>query len=369
MASCRYPNDPIPSPDCNGLIYPEGIPVTMEEEPQDQGNTNNLIPGVGGAVELQDMDGMASSSLKVSDKPKTKGKKRSRTSKSNGEEEVDLLTDWNTDLQFCLHMIKNAKIWPPILEDSSLTNWPMRIDLKNIKKKISGIKMKDKKTAVDPEIIKKSLEEVDKDIRISDENRIKNYSDEFLREKLSEAFPWLFVGKTATNWPIAEQKYTDMEKELFEKNKKTKDISDSDFPGLEEAVKAAGQGIPEYLKAIAIKVEEACGESIHNRYRSILILVCAAIYEMEYCKGIELLEWERLLIWGATYNMAKEISVFKLHFVETHLKMILKAYYDHKFYNQKRVQELKAELKVMEDCKKAKNFFNGNFLSHGLFPP
>ncbi|OMP11654.1 hypothetical protein CCACVL1_00360 [Corchorus capsularis] len=161
-----------------------------------------------------------------------------------------------------------------------------------------------------------------------------------------------------------------MEKELFENNKeKTEKLSRSDFQCLNEAVRAVGEEIPLHLKPIAIKMEEACGKIVTwPGYQSILILVCAAIYEMENCKRIELLEWERLVTWAATYNMAKEISVFKLQFFETHLKKILKAYCAYKFYTKERVQDLKAELEMMEDCRTAKDFFDGNCLSHGLFP-
>ncbi|XVF07683.1 hypothetical protein REPUB_Repub06bG0160900 [Reevesia pubescens] len=93
------------------------------------------------------------------------------------------------------------------------------------------------------------------------------------REKLTSAFSWL--GDIETKGHTADQvqgslqtreHYTDtvvkdmedFENELFAEYN-YREVDDSDFQGLTEAIKTTGWDIPDYLKNIASKIENARG--------------------------------------------------------------------------------------------------------------
>ncbi|OMO68318.1 hypothetical protein COLO4_29745 [Corchorus olitorius] len=175
------------------------------------------------------------------------------------------------------------------------------------------------------------------------------------------------VGKISN----ADMDLLELEMKLFADNNRT--VTFSDFEGLEEALLEAPLGeIPKYLQDIASKIEKASGiYKIETVLQNVLILLCAAVHEMENYEGLKQLNWDRLLTWGATYNKAKDVG-FQVGFVEKHLKKLLYAYlgFDFKKGNDPKdwIQELEAELNVIEDCLSAKKLFEGNCLSHGLFP-
>ncbi|OMO68300.1 hypothetical protein COLO4_29757 [Corchorus olitorius] len=161
--------------------------------------------------------------------------------------------------------------------------------------------------------------------------------------------------------------YAELEKMLLANSKKH--VKFSDFPGLEEELlETAGGEIPKYLQDIASKIKKACAT---KETENVLILLYAAIHEMEQCKRLEDLNWYRLSTWVATYNQAKDAG-FQLKFVEQHLKKILYAYicfYLKKWCDPKEtVQELGAELEMLMRCLSAEQSFRGKPLSYGMFP-
>ncbi|OMO68324.1 hypothetical protein COLO4_29752 [Corchorus olitorius] len=203
-------------------------------------------------------------------------------------------------------------------------------------------------------------------------------------QEYPKLLPWLCIGETAATvvqglepWLIYDFDGISIEKEfieqLFANNKKI--VKFSDFHGLQEALLETPKGeIPKYLQDIASKFKKTWGTSkVENLLENILILLCAAVHEMQNHMGLKLLNWERLSIWGATYNKAKEAG-FQVKFVEQHLNKILYAYVGFglkKGYNidpEERVRKLEDELKVIKECLSADKSFEGNPLSHGLFP-
>ncbi|OMO82200.1 hypothetical protein CCACVL1_12034 [Corchorus capsularis] len=180
-------------------------------------------------------------------------------------------------------------------------------------------------------------------------------------------------GQGSHQTPTSEKGHTDLlelEKKLFSIVKKVKF---SHFDGLEEALLETVRGdIPKYLKDIARKIQAACGiTETRNVHHNILMLVYAAVYEMEQCKGVELLNWDRLSKWVATCNQAKDAG-FQVKFVEEHLKKILYAFHGFGLKMsggdpKKRVWELEVELEMMRECLSAEESFKGKPLSHGLF--
>ncbi|OMO68326.1 serine/threonine-protein kinase ATR [Corchorus olitorius] len=163
-----------------------------------------------------------------------------------------------------------------------------------------------------------------------------------------------------------KQRYiVELEKMLFVENKKT--VKFSNFQCLEEAVLETANGeIPKYLQDIACKIKNACGTKETENVPNInaLILLCAAIHEMDQYMGVELLNWDRLLTWGATYNKAKDAG-FKVEFIEKHLKKIWYAFIGS--YLKTCGNNGNTELKMMEKCLSAEESFQGKPLSHGLF--
>ncbi|OMO68323.1 hypothetical protein COLO4_29751 [Corchorus olitorius] len=264
-------------------------------------------------------------------------------------------------------MIRPSKVLEYYLNFNICRFLPPRSDIQKRHKKIKEIDEESKKVAMvtDEMLRKMGLEDDGKEIQMS-------------RRKINWNFPWFFIRKTATNgtstdqgeesWhslgPESKYNVVELEKKVFTNNKKK--VKLSDFEGLEEALLEAPRGeIPKYLQIIASKITKACGiTEPKNVNQNILILICAAVYEMEQYVGISVLNWEKLVTWGATYNKAKD-SGFQLMFLEKHLKNILYGYLGFNADREEMVQKLEAEMK---DIMSATKFFDGTRLSHGLFP-
>ncbi|OMO68325.1 hypothetical protein COLO4_29753 [Corchorus olitorius] len=210
--------------------------------------------------------------------------------------------------------------------------------IETIKDVIKGMESQGRSPDEIKAVVKTSLENVRKAIQTADEEREMDLAE--LEKKLSAA----------------------TEKVLF-----------SHFQDLEEEVVGSNSPgeIPEYLQNIARKIQTdpdttKTEDVSHNKE----ILVYAAIHEMELCKGLEKLNWDRLSKWIATYNQAKDAG-FQSKLVEGHLKRLLKGYLGFNLrnygYPEETVRKLEAELEMTKECLFIEESFQGKPLSQGLF--
>ncbi|OMO82199.1 hypothetical protein CCACVL1_12033 [Corchorus capsularis] len=272
------------------------------------------------------------------------------------------------------------------LPDMEGRNW-LRRDIQIIKTKIETIKdvikgMESQGRSPDEikAVVKTSLENVRKAIQTADEER-----DMGVR-----ASQFLIIEETTTNELItadegqgnkqtlynSEQKYTVKDLAELEKKLSTATVGKvlfSHFQDLEEEVVGSHSPgeIPQYLQNIARKIltdpsTTKTEDVSHNK----LILVYAAIHEMELCEGLEKLNWDRLSKWIATYNQAKDAG-FQSEPVEDHLKRLLKGYLGFNLRNygnpKETIRKLEAELEMTQECLSIEESFQGKPLSQGLF--
>ncbi|XVE61492.1 hypothetical protein DITRI_Ditri06bG0044700 [Diplodiscus trichospermus] len=281
--------------------------------------------------------------------------------------------DQKADMESCICLLKFVMthkmfdLWQPILNSLNQIKmeWPPRSDLKNIKESLKEIEDAGKASG---DTKQRLIQIGDHEIKRLDKQRREIFSSptflpcvfldsilaknleqifisegvsvEILREKLSSAFPWLFLKEIATDEPTAGQdqeslqthgqleyavkQLKDLENEIFAKDNNKVDVSD--FQGLEDAIrKTIGVNIPVYLEPIANKIKEARGKATDFAHINIQVLVSAAIHEMEQL-GPEKLSRDRLLKWGATFNKAKELG-FEVEFAERQLKTVFYAYF------------------------------------------
>ncbi|XP_038992840.1 uncharacterized protein LOC120116385 isoform X2 [Hibiscus syriacus] len=122
---------------------------------------------------------------------------------------------------------------------------------------------------------------------------------------------------------IYSLKFRDLENQLYsEDNNK---VENRDFLGLEQALDhTTGRKVPDHLKLIEFRIENDRGKAAGSAHFSVLVLVCAAIKEME--ESDEFSDWETLKKWAATLNQAKELG-FRVGFADKLLKMKLLAYF------------------------------------------
>ncbi|OMO68327.1 hypothetical protein COLO4_29755 [Corchorus olitorius] len=315
-------------------------------------------------------------------RPKPKGKEESieeLISKKNPGDVVKILedranrrisNDKKEDMENCIN-----KIFPHMKHQ----NWTrpdtdrikaMTMVIRNVIKQMqSDGKSQDEIKAV----VKTSLEMIQKAIHEADVERGRGV----------RASPCNLIGGTATNVQTADEGqeswqapyYTgqkDTVKNLQELEEKVfanvKVVKFSHFQGLEEALLETAQGdIPKYLQDIAIIIQTTCGiTETKNACQNKLILLYAAVYEMEHCKGFERLNWDRISLWGATYNQAKDAG-FQVKFVEERLKKIVWAYHGYNLRMngdpERRICELEDELEMRRKCLSAEKSF------HDLFSP
>ncbi|PPD72859.1 hypothetical protein GOBAR_DD30244 [Gossypium barbadense] len=102
-----------------------------------------------------------------------------------------------------------------------------------------------------------------------------------------------------------------------------------DFQGLEDALANTAWGkVPDYLKSIGIRIEDARGKATEFSHTRIQILVCAVIKEMEDM-SLEDLDWGTLKKWAAALNYANEQG-FQVGFANNLLQWNAVAYFQKK---------------------------------------
>ncbi|MBA0738943.1 hypothetical protein Gogos_012252 [Gossypium gossypioides] len=112
--------------------------------------------------------------------------------------------------------------------------------------------------------------------------------------------------------------------QLYDEN--NKEVGISDYDGLELALKDTGWGRPpDYLEPIATRIEKARREATADIHKVSLLLVCAAVKEMEELT-LEYSKWDMLKKWAATLNVAKK-SGFIVEFADNLLLTKLFAYF------------------------------------------
>ncbi|KAL4379201.1 hypothetical protein GQ457_02G041260 [Hibiscus cannabinus] len=120
-----------------------------------------------------------------------------------------------------------------------------------------------------------------------------------------------------------QSKFSDLKSQLYDEN--NNQVENHDFPGLEEALdKTTGRKVPAYLELIATRIAEDRGKATGSAHFSVLLLVCAAIKEME--DSVEVSDWEKLKKWAATLNQAGELG-FQVGFANKLLNTKLLAYF------------------------------------------
>ncbi|TYI22534.1 hypothetical protein ES332_A06G110200v1 [Gossypium tomentosum] len=86
--------------------------------------------------------------------------------------------------------------------------------------------------------------------------------------------------------------------------------------------------VPDYLKSIGIRIEDARGKATDFSHTGIQILVCAVIKEMEHM-SLEDLDWGTLKKWTAALNYANEHG-FQVGFANNLLQWNVVAYFQKK---------------------------------------
>ncbi|KAG8491269.1 hypothetical protein CXB51_014446 [Gossypium anomalum] len=101
-----------------------------------------------------------------------------------------------------------------------------------------------------------------------------------------------------------ESKFVHFMNQLY--NNGNNKVKYKDFQGLEDALANTAWGkVPDYLKSIGIRIEDARGKATEFSHTGIQILVCAVIKEMEYM-SLEDLDWGTLKKWAAALNYGNE---------------------------------------------------------------
>ncbi|KAB2091285.1 hypothetical protein ES319_A03G181600v1 [Gossypium barbadense] len=260
--------------------------------------------------------------------------------------------------------------------------WPVRSDIQTEKQNLQLIKKSYKDKVLTEEEAKNELFAVGMKIEGLDEQRLKDltntdnlnaifsgsmeFSVETLKTKFFSAFPWLResteinshvipVDQDHRNLPTRETLLSNFSTEtnglvspvdqgnggfvsfevlrsnlcnlisqLYDEN--NKEVGISDYDGLQLALKDTGWGRPpDYLEPVATRIEKARGEPTADIHKVSLLLVCAAVKEMEELT-LEYSKWDMLKKWAATLNVAKK-SGFIVEFADNLLLTKLFAYF------------------------------------------
>ncbi|TYH47333.1 hypothetical protein ES332_D11G404200v1 [Gossypium tomentosum] len=157
----------------------------------------------------------------------------------------------------------------------------------------------------------------------------------FSNTKFCSAYPWLFSldqhpdqdhGSLSTLEGI-QSLLKSLENQLYDEN--NNNVSVKDFEGLEEALKKTNalELLPDYLRPIANQIEEARGKATGIAHRSVQVLVCAAIKEMQDLAPVEM---DMLKKWAAALNCARQHG-FEVRFADHLLRNNFDAYIHNKF--------------------------------------
>ncbi|KAK9016395.1 hypothetical protein V6N11_078895 [Hibiscus sabdariffa] len=118
-------------------------------------------------------------------------------------------------------------------------------------------------------------------------------------------------------------KFSDLKNQLYDEN--NNQVENHDFPGLEEALdKTTGRKVPDRFELIATRIAKDRGKATGSAHFSVLVLVCAAVEEME--KLVEVSDWGMLKKWAAALNQAGELD-FSVGFAKKLLNTKLLAYF------------------------------------------
>ncbi|KAG4109183.1 hypothetical protein ERO13_1Z049657v2 [Gossypium hirsutum] len=124
-----------------------------------------------------------------------------------------------------------------------------------------------------------------------------------------------------------ESKFVHFINQLY--NNDNSKVEYKDFQGLEDALANTAWGkVPDYLKSIGIRIEDARGKATDFSHTGIQILVCAVIKEMEHM-SLEDLDWGTLKKWTAALNYANEHG-FQVGFANNLLQWNVVAYFQKK---------------------------------------
>ncbi|TYG64535.1 hypothetical protein ES288_D06G115600v1 [Gossypium darwinii] len=124
-----------------------------------------------------------------------------------------------------------------------------------------------------------------------------------------------------------ESKFVHFINQLY--NNDNNKVEYKDFQGLEDALANTAWGkVPDYLKSIGIRIEDARGKATEFSHTRIQILVCAVIKEMEDM-SLEDLDWGTLKKWAAALNYANEQG-FQVGFANNLLQWNAVAYFQKK---------------------------------------
>ncbi|TYH47334.1 hypothetical protein ES332_D11G404200v1 [Gossypium tomentosum] len=156
-----------------------------------------------------------------------------------------------------------------------------------------------------------------------------------LIKEFCSAYPWLFSldqhpdqdhGSLSTLEGI-QSLLKSLENQLYDEN--NNNVSVKDFEGLEEALKKTNalELLPDYLRPIANQIEEARGKATGIAHRSVQVLVCAAIKEMQDLAPVEM---DMLKKWAAALNCARQHG-FEVRFADHLLRNNFDAYIHNKF--------------------------------------
>ncbi|TYI58807.1 hypothetical protein E1A91_D11G387500v1 [Gossypium mustelinum] len=124
-----------------------------------------------------------------------------------------------------------------------------------------------------------------------------------------------------------ESKFVHFINQLYDND--NNEVEYKDFQGLEDALANTAWGeVPDYLKSIGIRIEDARGKATEFSHTGIQILVCAVIKEMEDM-SLEDLDWGTLKKWVAALNYANEHG-FQVGFADNLLQRNVVAYFQKK---------------------------------------
>ncbi|TYG48139.1 hypothetical protein ES288_D11G399800v1 [Gossypium darwinii] len=242
------------------------------------------------------------------------------------------------------------------------TKWPLLSDLKKVKQNIKEIQRNHKGQRLPEAEAKQKLFQVRNELRQFDQqlkelNKGKNpvamflnnkdYDVETLQKELYSKYPFMKeVADDHGSLPTHEElqsKYNEFANEIYAKDNNKGDVQDElkskinelekeiyaednnkvnflDFPALRHST---GLAPPDYLKPIAIRIDQARGKATECVKIGSQLLVCAAIKEMEDLL-VKDLDKDRLKKWGAALKIAKEQD-FQVEFADDllHHRLVL----------------------------------------------
>ncbi|TYG48127.1 hypothetical protein ES288_D11G398800v1 [Gossypium darwinii] len=263
-------------------------------------------------------------------------------------------TDKMRDLEV-LTWVKSKSFPVPLKIPASFkqikTLWPMRPDLQSILQKIQDIKAKLKDHLLTEDTVNEELDTVEAKLKelyqkrseeqtrdpdaVFSNTKDTNMGTGTLIKEFCSAYPWLFSldqhpdqdhGSLSTLEGI-QSLLKSLENQLYDENNNNASVKD--FEGLEEALKKTNalELLPDYLRPIANQIEEARGKATGIAHRSVQVLVCAAIKEMQDLAPVEM---DMLKKWAAALNCARQHG-FEVRFADHLLRNNFDAYIHNKF--------------------------------------